>query len=77
MAIDDNKETWEAAVKKNDWNVLEWNATQIDAGWTHFQNLQTLEFRPFVKWDGSNVSGFDEVTNNRLIYVDDISFVLK
>ncbi len=77
VAIDDNKETWEAAVKKNDWNVMEWNATQIDAGWTHFQNLQTLEFRPFVKWDGSNVSGFDEVTNNRLIYVDDISFVLK
>jgi len=77
IAIDDNKSTWESAVKTDDWNVLEWNISQIDAGWSNMTNMQTVEFRPFVNWDGSNTSGFDENTNNRLIYVDDITFVLK
>lgn len=69
--------SWNAAVKTNDWNIFEWNASQIDGGWTHLQNMATLELRPFVDWSGNNTSGFDEKTNNRLIYVDDISFVLK
>lgn len=69
--------SWNAAVKTNDWNIFEWNASQIDGGWTHLQNMATLQLRPFVDWNGDNTSDFDETTNNRLIYVDDISFVLK
>lgn len=69
--------TWTSAVKTNDWNILEWTAAQIDSGWSNFSNLATVEIRPFVNWDGSNTSGFEETTNNRLIYVDDITFVLK
>ncbi|MBQ6821018.1 MAG: hypothetical protein IJP39_01205, partial [Bacteroidales bacterium] len=76
VAITDQA-SWEAAVKKNDWNILEWNISQLVSGWASLSNMQTIEFRPFVKWDGSNTDGFDETTNNRLIYVDDISFVLK
>lgn len=72
-----NQASWEAAVKTGDWNILEWNISQLVSGWASLSNMQTIEFRPFVNWDGSNTSGFDETTNNRLIYVDDISFVLK
>ena len=73
----DTEAAWNAAVKTNDWNVLEWNISQLVSSWTNMSNMQTIEFRPFVNWDGSNVSGFDEITNNRLIYVDDFTFVLK
>lgn len=73
----DTEAAWNAAVKTNDWNVLEWNISQLVSNWTNMSNMQTIEFRPFVNWDGSNVSGFDEITNNRLIYVDDFTFVLK
>ncbi len=73
----DSEAAWKAAVKTDDWNILEWHISQIDGGWTNMTNMQTVEFRPFVNWDGTNMSGFDEVTNNRLIYVDDITFVLK
>lgn len=76
VAITDQA-SWEAAVKTDDWNILEWNISQLVSGWTSLSNMQTIEFRPFVNWDGSNTSDFDETTNNRLIYVDDISFVLK
>lgn len=69
--------SWEAAVKTDDWNILEWNISQLVSGWTSLTNMQTIEFRPFVNWDGSNTSGFDETTNNRLIYIDDITFVLE
>lgn len=69
--------SWNAAVKTDDWNIFEWNAGQIDGGWTNWSNMSTLQLRPFVNWDGSNTSGFDETTNNRLIYIDDITFVLK
>ena len=69
--------SWNAAVKTDDWNIFEWNASQIDGSWSHLQNMATLQLRPFVQWSGDNVSGFDETTNNRLIYIDDITFVLK
>ena len=69
--------SWSAAVKTDDWNIFEWNAKQIDGSWTHLQNMATLQFRPFVDWNGNNTSGYDENTNNRLIYIDDITFVLK
>lgn len=69
--------SWSAAVKTDDWNVLEWNASQIDGGWTNLSGMSTLQLRPFVQWSGDNVSGFDANINNRLIYIDDITFVLK
>ena len=69
--------SWSAAVKTNDWNVLEWNASQIDGGWTNWSGMSTLQLRPFVQWSGDNVSGFDDKINNRLVYIDDITFVLK
>ncbi|MBO4446626.1 MAG: hypothetical protein J5764_00700 [Bacteroidales bacterium] len=69
--------SWEANVKTDDWNIMEWNISQIDGGWTNMTNMQTVEFRPFVNWDGNNMDGFDETTNNRLIYIDDITFILK
>ena len=78
VTIDEgNISTWNGAIKTDDWNILEWNASQIDGGWSSFSGVATLEFRPFVTWAGDNTEGFDETTNNRLIYVDDITFVLK
>lgn len=78
VAIDEGDiTTWNGAVKTDDWNILEWNASQIDGGWSSFSSLATLELRPFVNWGGGNTEGFEETTNNRLIYVDDITFVLK
>lgn len=72
-----NKVIWDANVKTDDWNILEWNASQMDSGWSNFANLGTYQFRPFTTWDGQNVSGFDATTNNRCVYIDDITFVLK
>lgn len=69
--------SWSSAVKTNDWNIFEWNASQIDGTWTHWGNMATLQLRPFVDWSGNNTSGYHENTNNRLIYIDDITFVLK
>ena len=77
VAITDDQSSWDGAVKTNDWNILEWNISQLVSTWSNLSNMQTIEFRPFVKWDGTNVSGFDDAINNRLIYVDDITFVLK
>ena len=77
VAITDDQASWDSAVKTNDWNVLEWNINQIAGGWTNLTNMQTIEIRPLVNWDGSNVSDLDDDTNNRTIYIDDITFVLK
>lgn len=68
---------WNTNVKTNDWNILEYTPDMIDSGWTDFTNIASYQIRPFVNYDGSNTSGFDEQTNNRLIWIDDITFVLK
>ena len=73
----DNIATWTSAVKTDDWNIFEWNISQIESTWSSLTNMQTIELRPFVNWAGSNTSGFDDTTNNRLIYVDEITFILK
>lgn len=74
----DSKDTWEANVKTDDWNILEYNASDMTSGWTSFGSLATYQIRPMVNYDdGSNVSGYDEDTNNRCVYIDDITFVLK
>lgn len=72
-----NKVIWDANVKTDDWNILDWNASQMDSGWKNFANLGTYNIRPFTTWDGQNVEGFDATTNNRCVYIDDITFVLK
>lgn len=72
----DSKDAWDAAVLKNDWNTLEFSITDIESTWSNMTSMETLEFRPLVNWDGSNVSGLDDDTNNRTIYIDDITFVL-
>lgn len=74
----DSKATWDANVRTDDWNILEYNASDMTSGWTSFGSLATYQIRPMVNYDdGSNVSGYDEDTNNRCVYIDDITFVLK
>lgn len=70
-------EAWAAAVKNDDWNILEYNAGDLTSGWTSFSSLSTYQIRPMVDWEGNNVSGYDENTNNRRVWIDDITFVLK
>ena len=72
-----SQEVWDANVKTDDWNILEYIPSMIDSGWTDFANLATYQIRPFVNYSGGNTEGFDETTNNRLIWIDDITFVLK
>ncbi|MBO4446627.1 MAG: hypothetical protein J5764_00705 [Bacteroidales bacterium] len=66
---------WEANVKTDDWNVLEYRASDIDGGWTNFTNLLAFQIRAFVNWGDGN-TGRDD-THSRIVYVDDITFVLK
>ena len=70
-------DTWNANVKTDDWNVLEYRASDIDGGWSSFSNLATYQIRPLVDSAGNNVSGYDADTNNRCVYIDDITFILK
>lgn len=70
-------EAWADAVKNDDWNILEYNAGDLTSGWTSFSSLSTYQIRPMVDWEGNNVSGYDENTNNRRVWIDDITFVLK
>lgn len=77
VLLNNDQSVWDANVKTNDWNILDYKASDIDSGWSSFTSLGTLEFRPLVDWGKNNVENFDETTNNRLVYFDDISFVLK
>lgn len=77
IVIDSNKGTWVANVKTDDWNLLEFNASDMTDGWKDFGSLANYQIRPMVDWDGNNVSGYDADTNNRCVYIDDITFVLK
>ena len=74
---DDDNASWEEAVKTEDWNIFEWNASQLDGSWTDFSNLQTIQLRPMVDFSGNNVTGYHETTNNRTVYIDDITFLYK
>jgi len=69
---------WDANVKTDDWNEFEFKVSDIESTWSHFGSLGTLELRSFIQWSGNNYGeGFDATDNNRCIYIDDITFVLK
>jgi len=63
---------WKALVKTSDWNVLEWNVSQM--GKSSFKDLTGITIRCFVDYANVNKSGLDEKTNNRKVYIDDVVF---
>ena len=71
------KAVWDANVKTDDWNILEYTVKSLTSSWSNFSSLATWQIRPFVNFDGTNTSGYDETTNNRIVYIDDITYVLK
>ena len=71
------KEVWDANVKSDDWNILEFTASGLTSTWTNFTNLATWQIRPFVDYQGNNTTGYDADTNNRTVYIGDITYVLK
>ena len=73
-----NEDTWKANVKTDDWNILEYTASSFFGGSdSNFLNLMSMEILSLQNYGGSNVEGSDETTNNRTVYIDDITFVLK
>ena len=66
---------WNSLIKKDDWNVLVYDLIDCGYGASNFENITTVQFRPLSKFDGSNVSGRDDVTNNRIVYYDDFEFL--
>lgn len=74
----EDEDTWKANVKTDDWNILEYTASSFFGGSpSNFKDLMSMEILSLQKYDGSNVDGSDETTNNRTVYIDDITFVLK
>ncbi|MBR1869004.1 MAG: hypothetical protein IJ799_02945 [Bacteroidales bacterium] len=71
----DSQATWDATVKTNDWNVLQWRASQW-SGKTHFQSLDAFRLRLFVNYDNGTMP-IAEGTSNHLVYIDDVVFILK
>lgn len=55
---------------KNEWELLEY---RLPEGVT-FDNTKNIVFRMLYNEAGSNISGSDEATNNRTIYIDNIEF---
>lgn len=73
-----DEDTWKANVKTDDWNILEYTASSFFGGSaSNFLNLMSMDILSLQNYDGSNVEGSDETTNNRTVYIDDITFVLK
>lgn len=66
---------WAKLIKTDDWNVFVYDLIDCGYGADNFENITSVQFRPLVKIDGSNSEGFDETTNNRTVYYDDIEFV--
>lgn len=64
---------WTAWFKTDDWNVLEWDASQWDKN--TFESITRFNFRPFSRWDGSNISGPATEAIPRIFYVDDFEMV--
>lgn len=54
---------------QNEWETLEY---KLPVG--KFDNGKNIVFRMMYNESGSNISGYDEATNNRTVYIDDIEF---
>lgn len=65
---------FDANVKTDDWNVFEWNASQFSV--SSWSSLNTVQIRCFVDYSNGTKSGYDETTNNRTVYMDDLTFVI-
>lgn len=75
---EDNKTTdnWSAHFKTDDWNVLEWDASQF--GLTDFSTVTRFNFRPFSLWDGSKIpEGPASAEIPRIFYIDDFELIQK
>lgn len=66
---------WRSLIKTGDWNILVYDLIDCGFGAENFENITSVQFRPLSQIDGSNCSGFDETTNNRTVYYDDIEFL--
>ena len=67
------QEAWDDAVKSNDWNILEWDASAV--GKSNFGSLDKFGLRFFLTYDKDNMPKADG-TSNHVVYVDDIKFIL-
>lgn len=65
--------SWDAAVETDDWNVLEWDASQF--GKSNLGDLSSVQFRMYVNWNNGGLT-YDEATSNHIVYIDDFSFSL-
>ena len=70
----DSKDAYDAAFKPADWNVYEWDASQLSK--TNFSDMSGFTLRMFVDYNNNNAT-YDASTHKHIGYVDDISFVLK
>ncbi|MBP5538397.1 MAG: hypothetical protein J6X69_00960 [Bacteroidales bacterium] len=67
---------WEELILRDDWNVLEYDIREY--GLTTCADVVQLQLRPFSKWNGNNIdAGAASETNPRLVYYDDIEFVIN
>ncbi|WP_295936935.1 PKD-like domain-containing protein [uncultured Alistipes sp.] len=66
---------WAEIIKTDDWNVFEYDLIDCGYGAQNFGNISTVQFRPLSNLTGGNMSGRDEVTNNRTVYFDDFEFL--
>ena len=71
----DGQATWDATVRTNDWNVLQWQASQW-SGKTNFASLDKFRLRLYVDYNDGTL-GIAEGTSNHLVYIDDVVFILK
>lgn len=66
---------WTAWFKTNDWNVLEWDASQWNKN--TFESITRFNFRPFSLWDGSPIPKGRPASAAipRIFYIDDFELI--
>lgn len=67
-----DQDAFDAAIRTDDWNVLEWTASQF--GKSNLKELSSFQVKPCVNYSGSNMvmgEGSDHI-----VYFDDIAFCL-
>ena len=72
-----SKELWTSLVKKDDWNVLEYNIltgnySNVAAS---MSDVSQIQFRFLVNYDNTNYPGSLSDTNTHIVYFDDIEIV--